>query len=65
MRWLDDITDSMDNEFEQAVGGDAGQGKPGVLESLGSQRVKHDWATELNLYVEHFFLNSQTHSNTE
>ena len=29
--------------------------KPGVLESLGSQWVKHDWATELNLYVEHFF----------
>ena len=23
-------------------------GKPGVLQSLGSQRVRHDWATELN-----------------
>ena len=23
-------------------------GKPGVLQSIGSQRVKHDWATELN-----------------
>ena len=23
-------------------------GKPGVLQSLGSQRVEHDWATELN-----------------
>ena len=23
-------------------------GKPGVLESMGSQRIKHDWATELN-----------------
>ena len=23
-------------------------GKPGVLQSTGSQRVKHDWATELN-----------------
>ena len=23
-------------------------GKPGVLESVGSQRVGHDWATELN-----------------
>ena len=40
MRWLDDITDSMDNEFEQAAGGDAGQGKPGVLQSMGSKRVK-------------------------
>ena len=24
-------------------------GKPGVLHSMGSQRVRHDWATELNL----------------
>ena len=23
-------------------------GKPGVLQSVGSQRVRHDWATELN-----------------
>ena len=23
-------------------------GRPGVLQSVGSQRVKHDWATELN-----------------
>ena len=23
-------------------------GKPGVLKSMGSQRVRHDWATELN-----------------
>ena len=25
-------------------------GKPGVLQSMGSQRVGHDWATELNIY---------------
>ena len=24
-------------------------GKPSVLQSMGSQRVRHDWATELNL----------------
>ena len=24
-------------------------GKPGVLQSMGSQRVRHDWATEVNL----------------
>ena len=24
-------------------------GKPGILQSMGSQRVRHDWATELNL----------------
>ena len=23
-------------------------GKPGLLQSMGSQRVRHDWATELN-----------------
>ena len=23
-------------------------GKPGVLQSMGSQRVRHDWATEVN-----------------
>ena len=34
-------------EFEQALGVGDGR-KPGVLKSLGSQRVGHDWATELN-----------------
>ena len=26
--------------------------KPGVLRSMGSQRVRHDWATELNWYMQ-------------
>ena len=26
-------------------------GKPGVLQSMGSQRVGHNWATELNWYT--------------
>ena len=26
-------------------------GKPGVLRFMGSQRVRHDWATELNWYI--------------
>ena len=34
------------HEFEQASGWRTG--RPGVLYSMGSQRVKHDWATELN-----------------
>ena len=42
------------HEFEQV--GDVGEqvgswwwtGKPGVLQSMGSQRVRHDWVTELN-----------------
>ena len=25
-------------------------GKPGVVQSMGSQRVRHDWVTELNLF---------------
>ena len=30
-------------------------GKPGVLKSMGSQRVGHDWTTELNwIYIEYF-----------
>ena len=28
-------------------------GKPGVLQSMGSQRVRHDWATELNWIFEY------------
>ena len=28
-------------------------GRPGVLQSMGSQRVGHDWATELNRSVTH------------
>ena len=47
MRWLDDMTDSMD----MSLGGlwelvmDGGLACCG---SQGSQRVGHDWATELN-----------------
>ena len=26
-------------------------GRPSVLQSMGSQRVKHAWATELNIYI--------------
>ena len=28
-------------------------GKPGVLQSMGSQRVRHDWATEVNWGIVH------------
>ena len=36
-------------EFKQALGvGDGWTGKPGMLQSMGSQRVGHDWVTELN-----------------
>ena len=36
------------HEFEQAPGVGDGQGRPGVLQSMGSQTVRQDLATELN-----------------
>ena len=40
----------MDSEFQQALGdgeeqGTGRTGQPGVLQSMGSQRVRHDLAT--------------------
>ena len=47
MRWLDGITDSMDVRLSKLQGW-WWTGKPGVLQSMGSQRVRHDWMTEPN-----------------
>ena len=45
MRWLDGITD----QWAWVNSGSCWwTGRPGALQSMGSQRVGHDWATELN-----------------
>ena len=45
MRWLDGITDSMDMSLSKRWRL-WWTGKPGVLQSVGLQRIGHDWATE-------------------
>ena len=47
MRWLDGITDSMDTSLSK-LRKLVMDREAGVLQSMGSQRVGHDWATELN-----------------
>ena len=44
IRWLDGINDSMDMRLSKVK--DRRTGKPGMLWSMGSQRVGHDLATE-------------------
>ena len=46
MRWLDGITDLTDMSLSSS-GSWWWTGRPGVLQSMGSQRVGHDWAAEL------------------
>ena len=48
IRWLDAITDSMDMSLSKLWESWCWTGRPGVLQTMGSQRIRHDWATELN-----------------
>ena len=47
MKWLDGITDSVNMSRVNSRSW-WWTGRPGLLWSMGSQRVRHDWATELN-----------------
>ena len=47
MRWLDGITNSMDMSLSMLWDW-WWTGKSGVLQSMGLQRVRQDWVTELN-----------------
>ena len=47
MRWLDGIANSMDMSLSITRSW-WWTGKPGVLQFMGSQRIRHDWVTELN-----------------
>ena len=44
MRWLDGINDAMGMNLGEFL--EIRTGRPGMLQSVGSQRVGHDWTTE-------------------
>ena len=55
MRWLDGITDSMGMSLSKPW--EIRTEKPGVLQSMGLQRVSHKLATEqLTFWMENFFV---------
>ena len=47
MRWLDGVTHATDLNLSKLQDWQW-TGRPGMLQSMGSQRVGHDWVTELN-----------------
>ena len=59
MRWLDGITDSMDMNLSklQELMMDR---EAGVFQSIGSQRVGHNWVTEINWRIFQFAVTAQS-----
>ena len=60
MRYSDGITDSMDMSLSNSRSW-GWTGRPGVLQSMGLQRVGQDWVTELNWCAICFSLYSLLH----
>ena len=59
MRWLNGNTDAMDKNLgTRALREMVRTGRPGVLQSMGLQRVGHDWATEQLLYFSEVLLSN-------
>ena len=57
VRWLDAITDWTSVDLSWVSSGSWWwTGRPGMLQSMGSQRVGHNWATELNWRIWVLFL---------
>ena len=66
MKWLDGITVLILTWWKRVWASSGSwwwRGKPGVLQSTGSQRVRPDWATEMNCLNVYLFIFGCTRSS--